>query len=117
MYAALKSYLDRDHKKEWQDWLDRAAYMGKAFETVPTVKAKTVVAKGPANAFPGIQVTWDQTKIKMDGEQVKEAMKAGTPSIVVNGNKAMLEVGIVLLKPEEVDIVVKRIKEVLQKAV
>lgn len=117
MYAALKSYLDRDHKKEWQDWLERAAYMGKAFEKVPTVKAKTVVAKGPANAFPGIQVTWDQTKIKLDGEQVKEAMKAGTPSIVVNGNKAMLEVGIVLLKPEEVDIVVNRIKEVLQKAV
>jgi len=117
MYAALKSYLERDHKKEWQGWLDRAAHMSAIFETVPSVKAKTVIAPGPANAFPGIAVTWDQNKIKLSGEDVKAALKAGTPSIVVNGNKAMLDVGVVLLRPEEVDLVANRIKQVLLKAV
>ena len=117
MYAALKSYLERDHKKEWQGWLDRAAQMSAIFETVPSVKAKTVIAPGPANAFPGIAVTWDQNKIKLNGEDVKAALKAGTPSIVVNGNKAMLDVGVVLLRPEEVDLVANRIKQVLLKAV
>jgi len=117
MYAAIKSYIERDHKKEWQDWLDRAARMNKIFETVSTVKAKTVVSPGPANAFPGIEVTWDQKKIKVTGEDVKKALLAGTPSIVVNGNEKMLNVGIVLLKPEEVDVVANRIKDVLQKAV
>ena len=117
MYAALKSYLERDHKKEWQGWLDRAAQMSAIFETVPSVKAKTVIAPGPANAFPGIAVTWDQNKIKLNGEDVKAALKAGTPSIVVNGNKAMLDVGVVLLRPEEVDLVANCIKQVLLKAV
>jgi len=117
MYAALKSYLERDHKKEWQGWLDRAAHMSAIFETVPSVKAKTVIAPGPANAFPGIAVTWDQNKIKLNGEDVKAALKAGTPSIVVNGNKAMLDVGVVLLRPEEVDLVANCIKQVLLKAV
>lgn len=117
MYAALKSYLDRDHKKEWQEWLDRAAQMSKVFETVATVKAKTVVSPGPANAFPGIEVTWDQSKVKITGEDVKQALKDGTPSIVINGNKEMLNVGVVLLRPEEAVIVANRIKEVLSKAV
>jgi len=117
MYAALKSYLERDHKKEWQGWLDRAAHMSAIFETVPSVKAKTKIAPGPANAFPGIEVTWDQSKIKLSGEDIKDALKAGTPSIVVNGNKAMLDVGVVLLRPEEVDLVANRIKQVLLKAV
>jgi uncharacterized pyridoxal phosphate-dependent enzyme len=117
MYAALKAYIEKDHKKEWQDWLDRAAHMSKIFETVPTVKSKTVVSPGPANAFPGIEVTWDQTKIKITGEEVKIALKEGTPSIVVNGNKNALHVGVVLLRPEEVDIVANRIKAVLLKTV
>lgn len=115
MYAAIKSYIERDHKKEWQDWLDTAAHMSKIFETVSTVKAKTVISPGPANAFPGIEVSWDQSKIKMDGEQVKKAMKDGTPSIVINGNKNVLNIGVVLLKPEEVDIVANRVKEILLK--
>ncbi len=28
MYAALKAYLERDHKKEWEDWLQRAKHIG-----------------------------------------------------------------------------------------
>ena len=117
MYAAVKSYIERDHKKEWQGWLDLAARMNKAFETVPTVKSKTVISPGPANAFPGLEVKWDQSKIKITVEDVKTALKNGTPSIVINGNKEALHVGIVLLKPEEVDIVVNRVKEVLLKTV
>ncbi|WP_158795346.1 aminotransferase class V-fold PLP-dependent enzyme [Pedobacter sp. L105] len=117
MYAALKAYLERDHKKEWQDWLDRAAHMSKIFETVASVKAVTTISKGPANAFPGISVTWDETKVKVSPPQVIKALKDGTPSIVVNGNNKGLNVGIVLLRPEEVDLVANRIKEELKKAV
>lgn len=117
MYAALKAYIEKDHKKEWQEWLDRAAHMSKIFESVPTVKCKTVISPGPANAFPGIEVTWDQTKVKITGEELKAALKAGTPSIVINGNKDALHVGVVLLRPEEADIVANRVKEVLLKTV
>ena len=117
MYAALKAYIDRDHKKEWQDWLDRAAHMSKIFETVAGVKAETTISPGPANAFPGISVTWNSAKVKVTPPEVIKALKDGTPSIVVNGDQKGLNVGIVLLRPEEVDLVANRIKQELQKTV
>lgn len=117
MYAALKSYLERDHKKEWNDWLDRTKRIANQLQTVPTVKSETFVEPGPANAFPSLHVTWDQTKIKTTPKDVLEALKNGTPSIVATGKDNILNIGVVLLKPEQVDIVARRVKEILQQAV
>lgn len=114
MYAALKSYLERDHKKEWNEWLDRCAHVKAQLETIATVKGETVVEKGPANAFPSLYVTWDQSKIKTGLKDVLAALKSGTPSIVANAKENVLIIGVVLLKPEQVDIVARRVKEILQ---
>jgi seryl-tRNA(Sec) selenium transferase len=45
MYAALKSYIERDHKKEWEDWLQRAKKIGSKLETLPTVKTKHTLTR------------------------------------------------------------------------
>lgn len=116
MYAALKSYLERDHKKEWQSWLDRAAYIGNILKGVPSVQAETRIDPGPANAFPGLKVTWDQTKVKTDPKAVAIALKNGSPSIVLNGSD-FLHVGVVLLREDQVDLVANRIKQVLQESI
>ena len=115
MYAALKSYVERDHKKEWQEWLDRIRRIESRLETVPSVKAETHVDPGPANAFPSLHVTWDNAKIKITPKEVLDALKEGTPSIVAGG-KDKLHVGVVLLRPDQVDVVASRIKEILSKA-
>ncbi|MDP4248571.1 MAG: aminotransferase class V-fold PLP-dependent enzyme [Bacteroidota bacterium] len=119
MYAALKSYLERDHKKEWQDWLDRISRIKSRIETIPGVKGETYTDPGPANAFPCLRVSWDQQKVKVEPEDVLAALKNGTPSIVANmahdGAEKMLSVGVVLLRPEQVDIVARRLKEILHK--
>jgi L-seryl-tRNA(Ser) seleniumtransferase len=117
MYAALKSYLGRDHKKEWNEWLDRCRRVKAQLETIPTVKGETIVDKGPANAFPSLHVTWDQSKVKTTPKDVLAALKSGTPSIVANAKDNILSVGVVLLKPEQVDIVARRVKEILQQVV
>ncbi|MBS7562809.1 aminotransferase class V-fold PLP-dependent enzyme [Mucilaginibacter sp. Bleaf8] len=116
MYAALKAYLERDHKKEWEDWLQRTKYIGGKLETLQTVKTKTVVDPGPANAFPSLFVTWDQSKIKTKPEDVLVALKTGTPSIVANSRNESLIVGVVLLRPDQIDVVANRVKAVLQQA-
>jgi len=116
MYAALKAYLEKDHKKEWQEWLDRIKYIAARVETVPTVKTETYIDPGPANAFPSMHVSWDQSKIKITPAEVVKALKDGTPSIVTGG-KDKLHVGVVLLRPDQVDIVARRVKEILMKAV
>jgi seryl-tRNA(Sec) selenium transferase len=121
MYAALKSYIERDHKKEWNDWLDRIARIKKKVEEVKSVKGETYINPGPANAFPTLYVIWDQETVKMTASDVQSALQKGTPSIVTNvatnnGNK-VLSVGVVLLRPDQVDIVANRVKEVLQHAI
>lgn len=116
MYAALKDVIERDDKKIWQDWLDRIKHIKNQVETVASVKAETRISPGPANAFPGMNVTWDQNKVKISAKEVSDALKAGTPSIVAGGRGDSLHIGVVLLNPEEVDIVARRVKEVLAKA-
>ena len=117
MYAALKSYIERDHKKEWQDWLNRINRIKSQLETVSTVKGETHVDPGPANAFPSLHLTWDQQKVKTTPKDVLDQLKNGTPSIVANGDDKTLSIGVVLLRPDQVDIVAGRVKEILNKAV
>jgi uncharacterized pyridoxal phosphate-dependent enzyme len=117
MYAALKAYLDRDHKKEWEEWLQRTKHIASQLETLSSVRTETYVDPGPANAFPSLHVTWDQNKIKISPKQVVKALKSGTPSIVANGNDDHLTVGVVLLRPDQVDIVAGRVKSILQQAI
>lgn len=116
MYAALKSYIERDHAKEWQEWLDRIKHITGRLESIPTIKCETEINPGPANAFPSMQITWDQTKVKISPQDVTKALETGTPSIVAGGGDKSLSIGVVLLKPEQVDIVARRIKEILEKA-
>ena len=115
MYAALKAYLERDHKAEWQEWLDRIDRISKILSKVQTVNCETKINPGPANAFPGMRVSWDQTKIKIKPKDVAKALDEGTPSIIAGGGEDALSVGVVLLQPKQVDIVAKRIREILEK--
>jgi L-seryl-tRNA(Ser) seleniumtransferase len=121
MYAALKAYLERDHEEEWKDWLDRSNRIKKRIETIPGVKGETYIEPGPANAFPRLHVTWDQEKVKITPKDMITALRNGTPGIIATiaekTDDKVLSVGVVLLKPEQVEIVARRLIEVFQKAI
>ena len=117
MYAAVKSYIERDHEKEWQEWLDRINRISTHLEKIPTVKSETIINPGPANALPGMIVRWDQSRVKTSPKDVVRALLEGTPSIVAGDRGEALGIGVVLLRPEQVDIVAGRIKEILEKAI
>lgn len=113
MYVALKNYLERDHDKEWKDWLDRADRIKTILETVPTVKGRVKVNPGPANAFPRLQVEWDKEKVKKSVKEVLQALVDGVPKIVAGGREPYLSIGVVLLRPDQIDVVANRVKEIL----
>ena len=117
MYAALKSFINRDHEKEWQGWLDRIKYIQDELETLPTVKGSTAASPGPANAYPRLQLTWDQNRIKITPSEVSEQLKTGKPGIIAGGRGDTLSVGVVLLLDGQTEIVARRVKEILQSAV
>ena len=121
MYAALKSYLERNHQQEWDGWLERIEKIKKKVTQVESVQGETYINPGPANAFPTLYVTWDQEIVKMTANDAQAALQKGTPSIVTNvttkdGSK-VLSVGVVLLRPDQIDIVARRVREVLKHAI
>ncbi len=114
MYAALRSYLERDHQKEWDGWTERAKHIGSRLALLPTIKTEIWVNPGPANAFPNLLVDWDRQHFKTTPKDVRKALQDGNPSIVTGVHEDRLLVGVVLLRPDQVDIVIQRIREVLQ---
>jgi uncharacterized pyridoxal phosphate-dependent enzyme len=117
MYAALKAYLERDHQKEWNEWLERAKHIAARLASVPTVKSEVWIDPGPSNAFPSLMVDWDLQRVKITPKEVLKSLKEGTPSIVAGFRHEKLSIGVVLLRPDQVDIVAQRVKQVLQGAV
>lgn len=117
MYAALKVYLQKDHKKEWQDWITRTKQIAAQVETIPTVKGETRIPKGKSNYFPGLQITWDQTRVKISPQKAVEKLRDGTPRIEVGGGKDALHIAVVTLRPDQVSIVADHLKKVLGQAI
>jgi uncharacterized pyridoxal phosphate-dependent enzyme len=117
MYAAVKSYIERDHEKEWQEWLDRIKHIASHLDKIPTVVSETQINPGPANALPGMIIKWDQSKVNITPKEVAKKLLEGTPSIVTGERGDSLNVGVVLLRPDQVDVVAARIKDILSEAI
>lgn len=117
MYVALKHYIEKDHEKEWQEWLGRVKHIAEKVETVTGVTGETYIPQGRANVFPGLNVKWDQDKVKIKPDEVVEALRAGEPRIETSAGDDGLRIAVVTLQPEHVPIVARRIKEVLETAV
>jgi len=118
MYAALKSFVERDHDKEWQMWLDRIKQVSTVLEKVPSVKTTTRLPQGPTNNTPGMSVNWDPAKVKITGQEITAALKSGTPSIQgVSGGPSSLNLSLILMSDDEVGIIAKRVKEILDPAI
>jgi L-seryl-tRNA(Ser) seleniumtransferase len=117
MYAALKAYLERDHQKEWDEWMERAKHIAARLSAIPTLTTEIRVDPGPANAFPSLLVDWDQQRVKISHKDVLTALKQGNPSIVAGGHQDRLMIGVVLLRPDQVDIVAQRVKDILEHAI
>ncbi|HEY4337002.1 MAG TPA: aminotransferase class V-fold PLP-dependent enzyme [Puia sp.] len=116
MYAALRSYIERDHKKEWKDWLELANHIGGKVAALPTVKTEVWINPGPANAFPNLIIDWDRQHFKTTPRDVRKVLQDGNPSIVTGTHGDKLLIGVILLRPDQVDIVINRVKEVLQQS-
>lgn len=117
MYAALKHYLEKDHEKEWQEWMERARHIAAKVETVPGVKGETHIPQGRANVFPGLRVVWDQDKVKIKPDEVVKALSEGEPRIETSAGADGLRIAVVTLQPAHVPVVARRITEILQAAV
>ncbi|MEO8568981.1 MAG: selenocysteine synthase [Ginsengibacter sp.] len=119
MYAALDSYVNMDHDKEWKMWEDRVSVVKNAVKNIGGV---TVSVSVPpiANHSPKVNIAWDKSKINMTRKDLGDKLRAGDPSIEViswGDEDNSIDLTVFMLKPGQDKIVANRIKEELSKAV
>lgn len=117
MYVALEKYISQDHDKEWKEWEAATAYIENMAKSVSGV---TTIVKVPplGNITPTLDITWDNTKLKITGEDLREKLRNGLPSIEVGDTQEnSITITVWMLKPGQEKIVAGRIREELLKVV
>ena len=118
MYAALDSYIKKDHDKEWKMWEDRVAVIKNAVDKAKGVEV-TVTVPPIANHTPKMNIKWDDTQIKLSRSELGDKLRQGNPSIEViawGDDKNSIDLTVFMLKPGQEKIVGKRIFEELSNA-
>ncbi len=117
MLAAVERYLQIDHDAEWRDWERRLDAMAAVLDSIPGVTTGRFVPD-VANHVPHLYVRWDERKLGISREQCGKELQDGEPSIevLVDQYPQGLALTPFMMKPEEDQIVVERIKTILTSA-
>ncbi len=113
MLAAVEDFLSRDHEADWNLWEGQINLVQNA---VKDFEGMTTEIKVPelANVVPTLHLNWDTSKIKISGDQLKEAMRNGHPSIeIAGGGKNTVSITTWMLKPGQERVVASRLNEIL----
>jgi len=116
MMVAVEIYLKKDHAAEWKEWEKRVRIIADSIASIPAVKTETVVPE-IANAVPTLKVSWDESVLKLDAQEVLKRLRDGEPSIeMMPGGKHGLTITVWMMQPGEAQIVARRLREVLRSA-
>jgi len=117
MYVALDIYVKRDHNKEWKMWEDQIAVINNAVKNIGGVTTEIIIPP-IANHSPSLEISWDNSKVKITRDAFADKLRQGSPSIeVVSWEKEnSIRLTVFMLKPHEEKIVASRIKEELVRA-
>lgn len=116
MMVALEVYLNKDHDKEWQEWLRRVEVINRQASSAPYVTAEIHIPEGPSNVFPNCRIHWDQNRISITPGELATALRNGHPSIETSGGRNALGINVSMMRSNEARIVGRRIREELERA-
>jgi L-seryl-tRNA(Ser) seleniumtransferase len=117
MYAALDRYVKLDHKKEWQEWERRIANIDAAVKKVKGVTTEVIVPP-VANHTPSLKIVWDPAITKITSKELGDRLRAGSPSVEIISweEEDSVKLTVFMLKPDEDEIVGKRLREELERS-
>lgn len=114
MMVTLEAYFQRDHEADWREWERRVNVVRKAVSTIGGVTSEMFVPEIHYRC-PHVRVRWSEKSGLTVADAIKK-LRDGEPSIEVRPNTSEgLELGVWMLRPGEVDIVARRLTEVLRK--
>ena len=115
MYVALEKFINSDHKVMWKMWEDRIAVIVDAVKAVDGVTTNVTVPE-IANITPTLSISWDQEKIKVNGNEMRTRLREGTPSIEMMGGRDNVIITAWMMHDGDAEIVASRMVEELKKA-
>ena len=112
MLVALELYLQKDHDKEWALWEGQIKHISDKALSVEGVETEIHVPPH-ANHVPSLRIQWDEKKVKITPDQLREELRLGHPSIQTVGNKTSVGITTWMMVPGQERIVADRIHEIL----
>jgi L-seryl-tRNA(Ser) seleniumtransferase len=113
MMVALEEFVAIDHAAEYRIFQQRIDRIRASVDKVPGI---TTAVNHPVlgNVTPTLNITWDKSLIKKDGNEMRTQLRQGKPSIEVVGGKDNLSVTAWSLQEGEDKIVALKLKELLE---
>lgn len=117
MLVAIEDFLNRDHKKDWELLENQIEHIKDSVSQFATVKTKVVVPE-LANVVPTLHLEWNNEILKITGDQLKEEMRNGHPSIeIAGGGPNSVSITTWMLKTGQERIVASRLSEIFNKKI
>ena len=118
-WAAVERYMRTDHQAERREWQQRLGVIETAVAGISTVRTERVVPP-IANHVPHVLILWDENRVRVSRDQVKERLAQSDPSIAIGrvrgtGSEGLL-ISVFMLEPGEDKIVAARLREILERA-
>lgn len=120
MMVAVEMYLKRDAEKEWKEWERRAKVITDSVAGFKAVSTEVFVPP-IANHVPTVRMSWEKAALKITVDEVRRQLREGKPAIEIapgsspaGAEKQEMSIGVWQLQPGEVEIVARRLREVLQ---
>lgn len=123
MLAATEMWFKRDHAQEWKTWVSWGEQIISRLGKIPGVIVQLNEPKGRSNRAPSVAVSWDNSIIRLTGEDVEMLLWDGTPRIAVSGAGSFLpfppnlqpniSISMFSLQPGENKIIADRIFSIL----
>ena len=119
LVAAVERFAKLDHDEERREFERKIAVIEEAVKAVPTIECERITPL-ISNPVPHLQITWDETRVKITREQVTRDLAAGTPPIRIGrvthtGDKGML-ISVLCLQAGEENEVARRLADILKTA-
>ena len=116
MLVALETFLNTDHDQTWALWEKQIAHMAEAAQSVPGVTTNIHVPE-IANHVPTLDISWDTKKVPISGDELKEVLRHGHPSIeVAGGGPDSISITSWMMRPGQERVVARRVRQGLAEA-
>ncbi len=114
---AVELYLKEDHQKRMLYWEKTSKRVAEDLKTLANIKVSYGYPSQPLTqpaSIPRVFIKFDSEELGLTKEDVAEKLYEGEPSIVAVVDRNALEINPHMLQEGEEEIIVKRIKEIVQ---